>query len=589
MGLMKIFFNLWKHIQFYKKIQVCLLMPLMILVSVTEVLSISAVIPFMTVLIDPNKVFNLEIVKPLLNILEIKKASELIFPITIFFCTAIILSGIFRIIFLWFQTKLCHSIGLDLSKDIFQKTLFQDYEIHLSKNSSEIISAITNKVKIIVYEILWASLLVISNSFIFLSIIISLIIIEPFIALTLIFFLGIIYILIILLFKKHLNNYSKTISIFEDVKVKLLQESLNSIRDILIAGNQKIYLDNYLKIDTPLRKAQANAQIIGNSPRFFVEALGIVIIAMFAYYLSTEFNDFTNTISILAALGLGAQRLLPVVQQIYASLSSIQIGKDSLLDVLKLLNQKLPKMNESIIEKIDFKKSISFNFLGFKYSKSKTMVLQKVNFEIRKGSRVGIIGKTGSGKSTLIDILMCLLKPTEGSLSIDGKNISSSNYRSWQSLISHVPQEIFITDATIAENIALGENIKKINLNKIVEISKKAQIHDFIENLDEKYFTKVGELGARLSGGEKQRLGIARALYRKASLIILDEATSSLDASTEQIIMSAIKKLDKSMTFFIVAHRLNTLKDCDVLIKLDKGKVVEFISDKKLIKEITLK
>ena len=308
---------------------------------------------------------------------------------------------------------------------------------------------------------------------------------------------------------------------------------------------------------------------------------------MFAYYLATEFNDFTSTISTLAALGLGAQRLLPVVQQIYASLSSIQSGRDSLIDVLDLLNQNIPKIDEKKMKKIIFNKSISFNSLGFKYSKSNVKVLRNINLEIKKGSRIGIIGKTGSGKSTLLDILMYLLKPTEGSLSIDGKELSISNYKSWQGLISHVPQEIFITDATIAENIALGENIKNINFKKIKEISKKAQIHDFIENLDQKYFTKVGELGSRLSGGEKQRLGIARALYRKSSLIILDEATSSLDSQTEESIMNAIRKLDKSMTFVIVAHRLKTLKDCNVLIKLDKGSIIEKITETRMIKKLT--
>ena len=307
--LLKIIKNLWKNIRFNKKIQICFLIPLMIFVSLAEVLSISTVIPFMTVLIDPNKVFDLEIIKPILDIFKIKVASELIFPITIIFCVSITLSGVFRILLLWFKTKLCHSIGIDLSRDIFEKSLFQDYENHLSKNSSEVISAITSKVKIIVYEVLWTSLLIISNTFIFISITTSLLIIEPFIALTLILFLGIIYLFIILTFKKQLNRYSKIISGFEDIKVKLLQESLNGIRDILIAGNQKVYLDNYVNIDAPLREAQANAQIIGNTPRFFVESIGIIIIALFAYYLATKFNDFTSTISTLAALGLGAQRL----------------------------------------------------------------------------------------------------------------------------------------------------------------------------------------------------------------------------------------------------------------------------------------
>ena len=561
----------------------------MILVAIAEVLSIGAVIPFITVLIDPDRIFNLEMVKPALIVFNIKNSSELILPMTTIFCLAAVISGTLRVLLLWLKTKLCHSIGIDISRDVFKKTLFQDYENHISRNSSEIISAITNKVKIVVYEILWPLLLMFSSFIIFVSIFCSLIIIEPFIALILFSFLGIIYIFIILIFKKHLNNYSKIISVFEDVKLKILQEGLNGIRDILIAGNQKVYLDNYIKIDAPLRNAQANAQIIGNSPRFFVEAIGIVVIAIFAYYLSTKFDDFTNTISILAALGLGAQRMLPVVQQIYSSFSSIQSGKESLKDVIDLLNLKVLSENINNFEKINFKKSIKFNSVEFKYKTSKFLTLKKIDFEIKKGSIVGIIGKTGSGKSTLLDILMCLLKPTEGSISIDGNTLAENNYKYWQSMISHVPQEIFVADTTIAENIALGQKFEDINLKKIKKVSRQAQIHNFIETLENKYYTRVGELGSRLSGGEKQRLGIARALYRKSSLIIFDEATSSLDEFTEKNVMNAITKLDKNMTFIIVAHRLNTLKDADVLVRIDKGEIIDIVNDKKNIRKLTNK
>ena len=587
--MIKLFLNLWKNISFLKKIQICFLIPLMILVAIAEVLSIGAVIPFITVLIDPDRIFNLEMVKPALIVFNIKNSSELILPMTTIFCLAAVISGTLRVLLLWLKTKLCHSIGIDISRDVFKKTLFQDYENHISRNSSEIISAITNKVKIVVYEILWPLLLMFSSFIIFVSIFCSLIIIEPFIALILFSFLGIIYIFIILIFKKHLNNYSKIISVFEDVKLKILQEGLNGIRDILIAGNQKVYLDNYIKIDAPLRNAQANAQIIGNSPRFFVEAIGIVVIAIFAYYLSTKFDDFTNTISILAALGLGAQRMLPVVQQIYSSFSSIQSGKESLKDVIDLLNLKVLSENINNFEKINFKKSIKFNSVEFKYKTSKFLTLKKIDFEIKKGSIVGIIGKTGSGKSTLLDILMCLLKPTEGSISIDGNTLAENNYKYWQSMISHVPQEIFVADTTIAENIALGQKFEDINLKKIKKVSRQAQIHNFIETLENKYYTRVGELGSRLSGGEKQRLGIARALYRKSSLIIFDEATSSLDEFTEKNVMNAITKLDKNMTFIIVAHRLNTLKDADVLVRIDKGEIIDIVNDKKNIRKLTNK
>ena len=253
-----------------------------------------------------------------------------------------------------------------------------------------------------------------------------------------------------------------------------------------------------------------------------------------------------------------------------------------------MLNLKAPSHSTNNFEKINFKKSIRFNSIEFMYKTSKFLTLKKLILKL-KGSIVGIMGKTGSGKSTLLDILMCLLKPTKGSLSIDGKNLSENNYKYWQSMISHVPQEIFVADTTIAENIALGQKIEDINLKKIKKVSRQAQIHNFIETLENKYYTRVGELGSRLSGGEKQRLGIARALYRKSSLMIFDEATSSLDEVTEKNVMSSITKLDKNMTLIIVAHRLNTLKDVDVLVKIDKGEIIDIVNDKKSIRKLTSK
>jgi ATP-binding cassette subfamily B protein len=272
-------------------------------------------------------------------------------------------------------------------------------------------------------------------------------------------------------------------------------------------------------------------------------------------------------------LALGAQRLLPLMQQLYGNWSVVVGNKAALIDVLALLNQPVPKQaSEPDPEPVAFNQSIRFENLGFQYSRNSPWVLDGVELTISKGARVGIIGSTGSGKSTLLDLLMGLLEPTRGKIMVDGCVLDQTNQRAWQRTVAHVPQSIFLSDASIAENIAFGISAGKIDFNRVRTAAQQAQISDFIESRVEGYGAAVGERGVRLSGGQRQRIGIARALYKQASVLIFDEATSALDNETELAVMHTIEGLSKDLTLFIIAHRLTTLKNCDVVIKLEGGK-----------------
>jgi len=271
-------------------------------------------------------------------------------------------------------------------------------------------------------------------------------------------------------------------------------------------------------------------------------------------------------------LALGAQRLLPVLQQAYSSWTAMCSGQAPLNDALVLLEQPLPTYaEETSPTPIPFQNSIMIKNLAFRYAPQAPWILQGVDINIPKGSRTGFIGTTGSGKSTLLDIIMGLLQPTEGSLNIDDIHITSKNHSSWQMHIAHVPQAIFLADTTITENIAFGVQHDKINHERVRKSAEKAQISQTIEAWDQQYNTLVGERGVRLSGGQRQRIGIARALYKEANFIVFDEATSALDNDTERAVMQAIENLDDELTILIVAHRLTTLKNCTQIIELADG------------------
>jgi ATP-binding cassette subfamily B protein len=304
-----------------------------------------------------------------------------------------------------------------------------------------------------------------------------------------------------------------------------------------------------------------------------MEALGMLLIAALAYFLAQQVDGVAKAIPILGALALGAQRLLPVLQQAYGAWAQINSGQASLKDTIELLDQPLPDCANQSITQLPFNQNIILRQLSFRYSEQAPYVLNQLNLTITKGSRVGFIGTTGSGKSTLLDIVMGLLHPTNGLLEIDGQPINSSNQRAWQSHIAHVPQVIFLADTTIEENIAFGIPRDQIDFSRVKKAAQQAQISQSIESWPKQYLTFVGERGIRLSGGQRQRIGIARALYKQADVIIFDEATSALDGETEQAVMQAIESLSKELTLLIIAHRLSTLKSCTQIVELSDGNI----------------
>ncbi|TNJ38574.1 ABC transporter ATP-binding protein [Chlorobaculum thiosulfatiphilum] len=547
----------------------------MIFTSFAEVFSLGAVLPFLGVLTDPERVFQNDIVRRVAGLVGVTTPHGMLLPVTITFAVAAILSGGMRLLQIWANTRVSFATGADISIALYRRTLYQSYAVHVSRNSSMIIDAVSAKVMQVINSGIMPVITMVTSSFIIVSIMGTLIVIDPVIALMAFGGFGFAYAVVIKLTRSRLKENSRLIARESTQVVKSLQEGLGGIRDVLIDGNQLVYCDVYSRAVFPLRRAQGNNNFINHSPRFGVEAIGMLLIAGLAYWLAGQPGGMARALPVLGTLALGSQRMLPALQQLFGGWSALMGNSASMEEVLDLLEQPVLHINgEGEREVLPFERLLALRRLSFRYTPDAPEVLREIDLEIPKGSRIGFIGTTGSGKSTLLDIVMGLLEPSTGTVEVDGTSITLSNRRSWQRHIAHVPQSIFLSDASIEENIALGVPKKKINKERARKAARQAQIADIIESWPKQYETLVGERGVRLSGGQRQRIGIARALYKQADVIIFDEATSALDNQTEAAVMQAIGELHEELTVLIIAHRVTTLRNCDMIIELEDGKIM---------------
>ena len=581
---------LWGHISSRRQKQFWLLLILMFVASLFEVISVGAVLPFLGVLSSPEQVYQHQYMQPLIEILELSEPSQLILPVTILFIVAALLGGTIRLVLLYAMTRLSFATGADLSINIYRRTLYQEYAVHVSRNSSEVINGIITKTSTVISGVVAPVLNLISSVILLIGIVGVLFSISVSVALVASIGFGLLYWLVILYTKNQIKNNSQVIADQSTQMIKSLQEGLGGIRDVLIDDSQQFYCQLYRNSDLPLRRASGNNQFIGGSPRYVMEALGMVLIAGLAYTMSLQQGGMDTAIPVLGALALGAQKLLPVLQQAYGSYSTLKGAKSSFQDVLTLLEQPLPEYaNQPSPIPIPFEKEIKLKNLSYRYTKDTPWVLKNINLSLKKGSRIGFIGTTGSGKSTLLDVIMGLLVPTSGELIIDQQVLNTQNLKAWQSHISHVPQNIYLSDSTIAENIAFGVSKEHIDYKRVEKAAQQAQILEMIELWKDGYQTRLGERGVRLSGGQRQRIGIARALYKQANVLIFDEATSALDNNTEHSVMEAIQSLGGAVTILIIAHRITTLKDCDTIVKIDNSNQIKIVDYKEALSSNTRK
>jgi len=568
-----ILLKIWGHIGSRRQKQFGFLLFLTLTSAVTEIISMGAVIPFLAVLVSPERLFTYPYVSAISSSIGVNAADQLILPLTILFIAAAVAAGGVRLLLLWLTTRLSYACGTELSVQMYERTLYQPYKVHVSRNSSEVIAGISNKVGSAI-NALYQLTSLISAVILVIFITSALFVIDPYIATISVITFSTGYSIITIISRRILRKNSYRIAKESNYVIKSLQEGLGGIRDVIMDGTQQIHAKIYKRSDLLLRRAQGNNTFISIGPRHIMETIGMIIIAVLAYILASRDDGLNSAIPILGALAIGAQRLLPAAQQIYGSWSSLAGSQRVLADVINLLEQPILQEINQYNNKHLSVETIQFDKVYFSYDEQQQCILKDINFSIKKGKRIGIVGATGSGKSTALDILMGLLEPTDGQILLDGIPLSNKNIRAWQQTIAHVPQSIYLSDSSVSENIAFGVAVDDVDFEQVKLAARRANIAEYIENLPNDYNTLVGERGVRLSGGQRQRIGIARALYKNAKVLVFDEATSALDSATEKLIMEAINELSRDLTIIMIAHRLTTVQNCDEIIEFKNGHVV---------------
>lgn len=544
---------------------------LMVVVSSVEVISISSIIPFLTILTAPEDSSNIIIFKPLIDLLNISSVSGLRLTFALSFIVLILVSGIFRALFTWRQIKIGMLMSIDISSEVYEKTLYLPYSEIIRKNSGEILAG-AQKAKDMVGSIIQPALTLISAIFMLAVVMLALLAINPLVAVSTILGFGIIYYMITSLSRKLLNKNSAIYAKELGAVNRVIQEGIGGIRDVKIDQLERSYSTLYRMTLTKMQNAAASTLLLSQMPRFIIEMLGMIMLTILAYAMVDQQGGVISAIPIVGFVALAAQRMLPVLQQAYAAYISIRGGVDSTLDVLEIIEKKTQKRHrDQDGARLCFETAIELKSVGFVYPNSNKIILKNIDLRITKGARVGIIGETGSGKTTLMDLLMGLIPPSAGEIYIDNQKLDEFNIAQWRTYISHVPQSIYLSDSSVAENIAFGVNAEQIDLPRVCAAAEAAQLTITVESFDEGLDTNIGERGVRLSGGQRQRIGIARALYKQSKLLFIDEGTSALDSATELAVIDQITKSTSPVTVICIAHRLTTLRSCDFIIELKDG------------------
>ena len=568
--------DVYQHLSPKRRVQLFLVLLLMLAGALAEVVTLGAVLPFLALLADPTMASAGPLAQQILNGLGGVLGVEPLLAAAVLFGGMAFVAAAIRLTLTWASNKFVFMVGADLGREVYSRILQQPYTYHLQHNSSETLAAM-GKVNMLTMGTLSAAMQMaiacLMSAFIFAG----LLWINATVALTAGGLFAGLYWLSSRYAKRKLTHNSQVIATADVQKNKAMQEGLGAIRDVILDNNHPVYVAQFARADLAQRHAQATNMVLAGAPKYVIESLGLILIVGLAYVLASGPNGAAAALPVLGALALGAQKMLPYMQNIYNALSTIrgnQSGARGALDLLALpvpqtpaVTAAQPAVPEKQVPRIELRD------VHFRYSPHTPFVLQGVNLNVYEGQRLGFVGTTGSGKSTLIDLIMGLLHPTQGEVLVDGLPLNAARLKAWQARIAHVPQAIYLSDTTVAENIALGIPREKIDMSRLMVAIEQAQLADVLKQLPEGLYTRVGERGVQLSGGQRQRIGIARALYKQANVLVLDEATSALDSETEAKVMEKIYTLNPSLILLMIAHRTSTLAQCDEIYKMANGRL----------------
>jgi ATP-binding cassette, subfamily B, bacterial PglK len=564
-----------KLLSYKEKKQAIILTIITLIMATLDMIGVASILPFLAVLISPELIETNIILSKLYFVLEFETQNDFIFFLGLASFILLVLSLIIKSLTTYLQLRFALYHEFKLGKRLVEGYLNQPYKWFLNRNSAEISKSILSEVSAVVNGCLMPMIALITQFAVAISIILLLILVDPKISLI----IGTVFILAYTILYKSVSKYLHKLGTQRtkdnEQRFTIVSEAFGAFKEVKVSGIEDFFVDRFIKPAKSYAKNEASASIIRQLPRYGLELIAFGGMLLVILNLISKNGGFFDAIPILALYVFAGYRLMPAIQQIYSSLTQLKfIGPvlDSIYKDISNLENKVKNIDE---KKIEFKKMISFEKISYTYPNESIPAIKDLDLKIPCKKKIGIIGVTGSGKTTVVDLILGLLKPQNGFLKIDDLLINDQNKRSWQSIVGYVPQQIYLSDDTIAANIAFGINKDEINYKNIEEVAKMANLHKFVsEDLKNGYQTIVGERGVRLSGGQRQRIGIARALYRKPELLIFDEATNALDNITEKSVLESIKQIENNITIIMIAHRLNTVRNCDNIFLLEKGNLI---------------
>ena len=552
-----------------------LLLTLLLLIGmIFEVLGIGLLLPILTAILNPEILLENEITKSIFDFLQINDKDQIVKVALGSLLLVYLLKSAYLIFLSFYQNKFTSVLSSNLSNKLFKNYLYKDYAFHIKRNSSELIKNL--QVEISNFSNFLISIIsLITESTLAFSVIITLFFIEPLATLIVLLLFGLSSFMFYQFTKNITTEWGKVREQIDSKSSKIVIEGLSGIKEVILLGKQSFFENQLENMNSSKASMNSKALTLRQIPRYFLELLSVFSLIIFVFILLIQSKNVDNVIVTLGIFVAATFRILPSINRILSSLQNIKYYQSS-IDVLykefEFINKKKDFFKRDII-RLAPNKSIDINQLCFIYPQTKKIILDNVTLKLQTGTTTGIIGVSGSGKSTLINIIVGLLKPSSGEILIDDNSNIENNLDLWQNAIGYVSQDVFLSDQSILMNIAFGIKQESIDYKLIDKVLEQAKLSELILTLPEGYHTKVGERGVQLSGGQRQRIGIARALYRRPSILVLDEATSSLDVKTEEEIMMSVDNLKGQMTIIIVTHRLITLKNCDEIFSIKEGKL----------------
>ena len=587
-NLYQIYRQLWNLLSFRRKRQVIFAFILIISSAIAEMLNILSIYPLLRIITSQKDIFQDRLLN-FFTFLSSYSSDNLIIIFTLFFVVSVIFNAILKLSNIYYSSRLIAALGDDLGSFVFDKTIHSPFEEKVKQNSAETVASINSHVPSTITGV-EVGLNIISYGITSVFILFGMTIISWKITCGSLFLFSFMYFVILSLLRKRVYVYGKMISEANISIVKFVQESFGSIREIIIDNTFLFHKKRFKNVNKVRYVLNAKSTFLTSSPRYFIETVTLASIALLAFYYSKNSSTSNYFVPALGSLALGMQKLLPALQQVYSAFMNFSVQNYPANMTLDVLEGSQKTYTENLNpQELVFQNKLTFKNVSFEYDKNNS-VLRNLNFEIIKGQKIGIVGETGSGKSTLIDLILGLLTPTKGNIFIDGERLHFENKQflvNWRSIISHVSQQIYLSDTNYAENIAFGMNINQIDMDKVKKVSEIALIKDFIESSKYKFLSPVGERGIQLSGGQLQRIGIARAIYKNSQILVLDEATSALDNKTEKKLMNSIINNFPNLTYIIIAHRLSTLTDCDLLIYIKDGEIFNIGKPSEIIPDLS--